>query len=211
MKCEKCGKEHDGSYGSGRFCCNTCARTYSTSKIDRSKTKIVQCIDCGVDLEVSICASPKQCKCDNCRVHKKYKQLRLTHCLNCGKILDTKRKYCSQKCQNDYQHKEYIRKWKNGEVSGSQKCGMFVSGRVRRYLWEKYDGKCSRCGWNTPNPVTGKPVLEVEHIDGNWKNNKPDNLDLICPNCHSLTTTYKALNYGNADERHIYFGHKRSL
>ena len=27
--CEKCGKEHDGSYASGRFCCETCARTYS--------------------------------------------------------------------------------------------------------------------------------------------------------------------------------------
>lgn len=29
--CEKCGKEHDGSYGSGRFCCATCARTYSNT------------------------------------------------------------------------------------------------------------------------------------------------------------------------------------
>lgn len=31
MKCEKCGKEHDGSYGSGRFCSSKCARSYSTS------------------------------------------------------------------------------------------------------------------------------------------------------------------------------------
>lgn len=23
--CEKCGKEHDGTYGSGRFCCSYCA------------------------------------------------------------------------------------------------------------------------------------------------------------------------------------------
>lgn len=29
--CEKCGKEHDGSYGSGRFCCSTCARTYANT------------------------------------------------------------------------------------------------------------------------------------------------------------------------------------
>ena len=30
MKCENCNKEHDGSYGSGRFCCEKCARGFST-------------------------------------------------------------------------------------------------------------------------------------------------------------------------------------
>lgn len=32
MKCETCGKEHNGSYGSGRFCCQSCARSFSTSR-----------------------------------------------------------------------------------------------------------------------------------------------------------------------------------
>ena len=36
MICEKCGKEHDGSYGSGRFCCASCARSFSTSA-DRAR------------------------------------------------------------------------------------------------------------------------------------------------------------------------------
>ena len=30
MKCENCGIEHNGSYGSGRFCCLKCARGFST-------------------------------------------------------------------------------------------------------------------------------------------------------------------------------------
>lgn len=30
MKCEVCDLEHDGSYGSGRFCCVKCARGFST-------------------------------------------------------------------------------------------------------------------------------------------------------------------------------------
>lgn len=30
MKCEKCKQEHDGSYGSGRFCCSKCARSFAT-------------------------------------------------------------------------------------------------------------------------------------------------------------------------------------
>ena len=28
MKCEQCGNEHDGSYGSGRFCSEKCKRSY---------------------------------------------------------------------------------------------------------------------------------------------------------------------------------------
>lgn len=31
MKCEYCGKEHDGSYGSGRFCSSSCARKFSSN------------------------------------------------------------------------------------------------------------------------------------------------------------------------------------
>ena len=32
MKCENCSKEHDGSYGSGRFCSSKCARGFSTKE-----------------------------------------------------------------------------------------------------------------------------------------------------------------------------------
>ena len=33
-----------------------------------------------------------------------------------------------------------------------------------------------------------------EHIDGNYMNNKEENLILLCPSCHSLTQTYKGAN-----------------
>ena len=38
MKCENCNKEHDGSFGSGRFCCRSCANTRKLSR--ETKTKI---------------------------------------------------------------------------------------------------------------------------------------------------------------------------
>ena len=37
-------------------------------------------------------------------------------------------------------------------------------------------------------------MLQVDHIDGNPDNNKGNNLRLLCPNCHSLTPTYKGGN-----------------
>lgn len=52
------------------------------------------------------------------------------------------------------------------------------------------------CGWGEMNKTTGKIPLEVDHIDGNFRNNQIDNLRLLCPNCHSLTSNYKSLNKG---------------
>ncbi len=46
------------------------------------------------------------------------------------------------------------------------------------------------------NPVTGKVPLEIDHIDGDSENNKEENLRLICPNCHSLTPSFRNLNKG---------------
>lgn len=106
-------------------------------------------------------------------------------CMNCG--IPAVNKYCSIKCQQDYQRKEKIINWKNGNKIDKN--------QIKRYLSEKYGYKCSVCGiseWNTK-----KIELELEHRDGNSENNVEENLCLICPNCHSQTDTYKAKNKGN--------------
>ena len=40
MKCEKCLKEHDGTYGNGRFCCRSCANSRTFSNESKLKNSI---------------------------------------------------------------------------------------------------------------------------------------------------------------------------
>lgn len=116
------------------------------------------------------------------------------NCLNCGRKIGRQRQYCSHKCNKEFFYNEFIKKWKNG-AEGTTNCGRH-SVFIRKFLFKKFNNECSKCGWKEQNPITNKVPLEVEHIDGNYLNNKEENLTLLCPNCHALTPTYKALNYG---------------
>ena len=130
----------------------------------------------------------------------------MSKCLNCGKILKSSRsKYCNSVCQHEYQHNQWIIRWKKGEETGLKgKYG--ISNHLKKYLFNKYDYKCAKCGWGEINPYTQTLPLEIEHIDGNYLNNNEDNLIVLCPNCHSLTSTYKGANKGRGrQERSKYY------
>lgn len=64
--------------------------------------------------------------------------------------------------------------------------------RLRKRILYEQDCKCNRCGiseW-----LGEKISLELEHKDGNHHNNNRENLEILCPNCHSLTTTWRGRN-----------------
>lgn len=131
------------------------------------------------------------------------------YCLNCGKeLIKGQTKYCSNSCQRDFQFKQYIKDWKEGRKTGV--VGTGISKTIRRYLLEKNNYACEQCGWNKINPFSGNSPLEVHHIDGNYLNNNEQNLIVLCPNCHSLTDTYKAMNRDSVRERGSYTGRKKT-
>ena len=123
------------------------------------------------------------------------------NCLYCGKeLVKQQKKYCNTTCQQQHKKQDRLLQWHRGEFDGlvgeSQ-----LSDIVREYMLKKAGYKCEKCGWNEVNPFTQKIPLEVHHIDGNYKNCSEANLSVLCPNCHSLTENYRALNKSGRPDR----------
>jgi 5-methylcytosine-specific restriction endonuclease McrA len=87
--------------------------------------------------------------------------------------------YCSNKCQGKH---SVIKNLKNG---------VLFTKSARNYLREEYfkDSGCMICGlgrmWNK-KPLT----LQIDHINGDNRDNRIENLRLLCPNCHTQTETW---------------------
>tara|TARA_Y100000593_G_C4209246_1_gene285940 strand:- start:30 stop:623 length:594 start_codon:yes stop_codon:yes gene_type:complete len=68
------------------------------------------------------------------------------------------------------------------------------TGHIKKYALQAglLEDKCSQCGiyeWN------GKEiVLELDHINGINNDHRLDNIRLLCPNCHSQTSTWRGKN-----------------
>lgn len=60
---------------------------------------------------------------------------------------------------------------------------------IKRRLLHQFGHQCQNCGLTN---WLDKPIpLELEHIDGNNRNNDRSNLTLLCCNCHALTPTWR--------------------
>jgi hypothetical protein len=54
------------------------------------------------------------------------------------------------------------------------------------------EARCERCGLTE---WLGKPApLQLHHVNGNGQDNRYENLEILCPNCHSLTASWGGRN-----------------
>lgn len=76
------------------------------------------------------------------------------------------------------------------------------SNKLRKRLISEgyFEHKCSKC--NLSEWMGELIPIELDHIDGNNKNNSLDNLRLLCPNCHAQTDTYKGKNIKKPKEKY---------
>lgn len=66
---------------------------------------------------------------------------------------------------------------------------LITSESIKKRLIKKRSAACEICGISSwcKRPIS----IELHHIDGDNRNNLEDNLQLLCPNCHSQTDTYR--------------------
>lgn len=170
--CKWCGKPIEyKKHNENVFCSQSCATSYNNIKRETSRN-------------IKNVSSNTEYK-HKCGFNiNKY----VAHCICCGKQIHYKQKYCSNRC--NIIHKNKLR---DEEIES----GLNVTQRkLRSYLLRKHNKCMSKdCCWDWSK--NANVSLEVHHLDGDPTNNTLSNVILLCPNCHSLTDTYKAKNTGN--------------
>jgi len=126
-------------------------------------------------------------------------------CKNCGvKFKDRghcdRGNYCSKKCHGESRTKAAFEKYRIKFEKGLLKDEIDDRRWIYRVLVEKDGNVCNVCGMN--GEWQDKPLrLIVNHINGDSRNSKPSNLELICPNCESQSPFFKSRNIGNGRKR----------
>lgn len=118
------------------------------------------------------------------------------NCAFCSSQFDTsdhaEQLYCSSTCHIEGRLASIWSQIERGEIQERK--------TLKRHLIRQRSHRCEGCrGTKWRSSLLEEPAdipLELDHIDGDAGNNLPVNLRLLCPNCHSVTSTAKGRNRG---------------
>lgn len=165
-----------------------------------------KCVNCNeiISANKKFCNSSCSATYNNKKFPKRTKGRVKPKCLNCNEQLnDHRRKYCSNKCTGEYKTKIRLKLIENEDFSN---IGLkaTIDRLTKKYLINKYGNKCMKCGWKLINQWTNKVPIELNHIDGNPEHHLLKNVELLCPNCHSLSEFTKSRGKGRKWRKTIF-------
>lgn len=136
---------------------------------------------------------PVRRDCDNIR-----KEIECKQCKTLFQQKDNRQIFCSKKCFYIGQIKPRTRRTKEEwklDVQQKRRSKPFNElswDYKRKRIIEEQQNKCKKCSNDTwfEKPLT----LEVDHINGNRSDDRKENLEALCPNCHSITETWRGRN-----------------
>ena len=200
-KCGHCGQTFLALRRTQIFCRGTCRDKARRQRWITDPANARACLFCSQDFQPRD-RSQKYCgrACAQ-RANNPLRKRPPRQCATCGSALSyQQKKFCSATCVRasflDVRRNKVAQAWLAGAISGSKSDGS-LRASLRLWLIERAGTRCSRCGWNEPNPTLGRPILTVNHKDGDWRNNTYSNLEVLCYNCHTLTPNFGALNAGS--------------
>ena len=195
--CLCCGVDYTPRKKTNKYCGNDCAKEHRKQK----SMEQVECKTCGLAFAArksekrSFCSLSCSASSNNVLYPKRQPE-NVCKIELCSSAISTNASYCSEHkaTYRQIQKTQKINDWLSGDDPGGTKYGL--STVIRQYLLEQADYKCSKCGFNTPHPDDNKTILEINHINGDGTDHSKENLEVVCPNCHALTSNYRARNMG---------------
>jgi len=204
MECENCKGSNEGTYGSGRFCSPKCARGFSSkekrSEINEKVSKSLLGRKVGGSFKKGYDPNRYKHQCPVCKRWFRTDAAFGGHCVHCpgdkvtpaltsegrekrawskGLTKETDERIANQALQITVYPDDLV---------FAQGTPQYTDIAKQRYR-ERTPEICEMCGvdpeWN------GKFLrLQIHHKNGSSSDNRWDNLQKVCPNCHSQTETW---------------------
>jgi endogenous inhibitor of DNA gyrase (YacG/DUF329 family) len=169
--CAVCGKDvRIPFYRLAAFKC--CSRKCLWQFTSRHQRVDLVCSICKAPFEVPRCREKTARYCSRPCYYRAMAKIGSVEspCARCGVVVkhppSHQRKFCSRRCKGRHASETRTPKWSTG---------------VRRQLVRLGDlVRCERCGYGKVVSILG-----VHHKNRNPKDNRRENLEVLCPNCHS--------------------------